>query len=50
MMPVVAQATGLPFKREPLVLRRSRPQVRDYVIHKFDEDLPPRTWRACSQP
>jgi hypothetical protein len=41
MMPVVAQATGLPFKREPLVLRRSRVQVRDYVIHKFDEDLPP---------
>ncbi|HEY3219678.1 MAG TPA: hypothetical protein VGJ80_03020 [Gemmatimonadales bacterium] len=41
MMPVVAQAAGLPFKREPLVLRRSRAQVRDYVIHKFDDDLPP---------
>jgi len=41
MMPLVAQAAGLPFKREPLVLRRSREQVRDYVIHKFDEDLPP---------
>jgi len=41
MMPVVAQAAGLPFKREPLVLRRSRAQVREYVIHKFDEDLPP---------
>ena len=41
MMPVVAQAAGLPFKREPVVLRRSRAQVRDYVIHKFDEDLPP---------
>jgi hypothetical protein len=41
MMPVVAQATGLQFKREPLVLRRTRAQVRDYVIHKFDEDLPP---------
>lgn len=40
MMPVVAQATGLQFKREPLVLRRSRAQVRDYVIHKFDQDLP----------
>jgi len=40
MMPVVAQAAQLPFKREPLVLRRSRDQVRDYVIHKFDEDLP----------
>jgi hypothetical protein len=41
MMPVVAEAAGLPFKHEPLVLRRSRAQVRDYVIHKFDEDLPP---------
>jgi len=41
MMPVVAEAAGLKFKREPLVLRRSRAQVRDYVIHKFDEDLPP---------
>lgn len=41
MMPLVAQAAGLPFKHEPTVLRRSRAQVRDYVIHKFDEDLPP---------
>ena len=40
MMPLVAQAAGLPFKREPLVLRRSRAQVRDYVIHKFDQDVP----------
>ena len=40
MMPVVAEAAGLKFKREPLVLRRSRAQVREYVIHKFDEDLP----------
>lgn len=42
MMPVVAEAAGLKFKREPLVVRRSRAQVRDYVIHKFDEDLPPK--------
>lgn len=41
MMPSVSQAAHLVFKREPLVLRRSRDQVRDYVIHKFDEDLPP---------
>ena len=41
MMPLVGQAAGLPFKREPTVLRRTRAQVRDYVIHKFDEDLPP---------
>jgi len=41
MMPAVAQTTGLKFKSQPLVLRRSREQVRDYLIHKFDEDLPP---------
>jgi len=41
MMPSVSEAAHLAFKQEPLVLRRSRDQVRDYVIHKFDEDLPP---------
>src|SRR5258705_301928 len=41
MMPSVAQNAQLAFKREPLVLRRSREQVRDYVVHKFDQDLPP---------
>lgn len=33
--------TGLRYKRDVRVLQRSRSQVRDYVIHKFDEDLPP---------
>ena len=41
MMPAVERATGLRFKKHPVVLRRSRAQVRDYVIHKFDHDLPP---------
>ncbi len=41
MMPPVERATGLRFKQRPVVLRRSRAQVRDYVIHKFDDDLPP---------
>ncbi|HEV8381946.1 MAG TPA: hypothetical protein VGQ29_10190 [Gemmatimonadales bacterium] len=41
MMPGVAEAARMPFKREPVVLRRSREQVHDYVIHKIDEDLPP---------
>ncbi|MGH7605774.1 MAG: hypothetical protein ACREME_00415, partial [Gemmatimonadales bacterium] len=40
MMPVVAEAARLPFKREPVVVRRSRAQVREYVIHKFDQELP----------
>ena len=41
MMPAVERATGLTFRRDPALLRRSRAQVRDYVIHKFDADLPP---------
>ena len=41
MMPAVERATGLRFKHRPLVLRRTRADVRDYVIHKFDKDLPP---------
>jgi hypothetical protein len=41
MMPGVADAARLRFKKEPAVLRRSRAQVRDYVVHKFDADMPP---------
>jgi len=41
MMPAVERATGLKFRRRPVVLRRSRTQIRDYVVHKFDEELPP---------
>jgi hypothetical protein len=33
--------TGLRFKRDVAVLQRTRTQVRDYIIRKFDEDLPP---------
>ena len=33
--------TGLQFKHEVAVRLRSRAQVRDYVMHKFDADLPP---------
>jgi hypothetical protein len=41
IMPAVERATGLKFKRHPSVLRRTRAQVRAYVIHKFDVDVPP---------
>jgi len=41
MMPAVERAMGLRFRQQPVVLRRSRAQVRDYVIHKSDDDLPP---------
>jgi hypothetical protein len=41
MIPAVERAARLRFRQRPVVLRRSRAQVRDYVIHKFDDDLPP---------
>jgi hypothetical protein len=41
MIPAVERATRLRFRQRPVVLRRTRAQVRDYVIHKFDDDLPP---------
>jgi len=41
MIPAVERATRLRFRQRPVVLRLSRAQVRDYVIHKFDDDLPP---------
>src|SRR2546428_593873 len=41
MMPAVGRAPGPKVPRHPLLLRPPPPQVRDYVIHKFDNDLPP---------
>jgi len=41
MIPSVERAAGLKFKTPPVVERRSRTQVRDYVINKMDADLPP---------
>src|SRR3989449_11032364 len=41
MPPAVDRAPRLRFRQRPVVLRRNRAQVRDYVIHKFDDDLPP---------
>jgi hypothetical protein len=34
-------ATGLRFKRDVAVLLRTPDQIHEYVVHKFDEDLPP---------
>ncbi len=41
MLPAVERATGLTFIHPPVVQRRTRAQMREYVIHKFDTDLPP---------
>ena len=37
----VERATGLQFKESPRVATRSRSQVRDYLVRKLDEQLPP---------
>jgi hypothetical protein len=37
----VERATGLEFKTSPKSALRSRQQVRDYLIRKLDEELPP---------
>src|SRR5512143_932302 len=36
-----SQVTGLHFKSPVVVRLRTRDQVRAYIIHKFDQDLPP---------
>jgi len=40
-MPAIEKITGLKFKRTPAVAQRTREQVRDYIVHKLDSDLPP---------
>ena len=44
----VERATGLAFKRPPIVARRSREQVLDYIVRKIDEDLPPEEVRGLA--
>ena len=39
--PAVERAVGLHFKRSPRIAVRSRQQVRTYLEHKLDTDLPP---------
>jgi Zn-dependent peptidase ImmA (M78 family) len=39
--PAVERAVGLDFKRSPHIAIRSRQQVRTYLEHKLDTDLPP---------
>jgi Zn-dependent peptidase ImmA (M78 family) len=40
-IPGIETATGLTFKHKPNVARRTREQVRDYILRKLDADLPP---------
>ncbi len=39
-VPRIEQSTGLKFKRPPKVELRSKEQVRDFLIKKFDEETP----------
>lgn len=41
LMPAVEQAAGLRFKRHPRAEVRTREQVRTYVRHQLDVELPP---------
>ena len=39
-IPRIEKATGLTFKRRPIVEARSKEQVRAFLLKKFDEDTP----------
>jgi len=39
-MPQIEHATGLKFRRAPKLETRSRVQVRDFLVRKFDEATP----------
>ncbi len=41
LTPRVERAVGLPFKSDPRVATRSSEQVRQYLTHKLDDELPP---------
>ena len=46
MVPPVEKAAGLKFRHPPRAAVRSRDQVRAYVLHKLDEELPPEKARG----
>ena len=39
-IPRIESATGLTFKRAPMLQVRSREQVREFLVKKFNEDTP----------
>lgn len=45
-MPGIEQATGLTFRETPRVARRTRDQMRDYIMHKLDTEYPPAEFAA----
>jgi len=47
--PQVERAVGLSFRRTPVVALRSRDQVRVYLNHKIDQELPPAELTASAR-
>lgn len=48
-MPKIEQATGLKFKARPTLELRSRAQVREFLVRKFDESTPAAELRGEEQ-
>jgi hypothetical protein len=47
-VPGIEQATGLTFKEEPRLARRTRDQVRQYLLRQLDADVPPAEFAAIA--
>jgi hypothetical protein len=45
----IERATGLKFKSEPRLARRTRDQVREYLLHQLDEETPPAEFAALEK-
>jgi hypothetical protein len=48
LVPAVEKAVGLKFKRPPNIAARSREQVKSYLSHKLDSDMPPEEIRGVT--
>jgi hypothetical protein len=48
LVPAVERAVGLRFKRPPGIAARTREQVKAYLQHKLDADLPPEDVRGIT--
>jgi hypothetical protein len=47
-VPGIERATGLRFKTAPRLARRTREQVRDYLLHQLDTETPPAEFAAIA--
>ena len=49
LVPRVERAVGLPFESPPRVAVRTQEQVRTYLLHKLDEEMPPARLHGLTQ-